>query len=247
MPERKPLIGLTPLMDIERDSLWMLPGYMDGIVQAGGIPVMLPLTDGDDTLRQIAGTYDGFLFTGGQDVCPSLYGEEPLECVTVCPARDRMETKLLRHVLAADRPVLGICRGIQLINAALGGTLFQDLPSQRVSAVPHRQDPPYDLPRHTDRILPDSPLFALLRRESLPVNSCHHQAIRDLSPELREMAVSEDGLIEAVWRPESRFLWAVQWHPEFSFRTNPAGAEIFRAFVESCRLSVSQAQRQNGG
>ena len=230
----KPVIGVTPLFDIERDSLWMLPGYMTGIQEAGGLPVMLPLTDDDHTLSQLTELCDGFLFTGGQDVSPSLYGEEPLDCVTVCPERDRMESKLLRYVLAADKPILGICRGIQLINAVLGGTLYQDLPTQRESTTPHRQKPPYDLPRHLDRILPDTPLYALLRRETLPVNSCHHQAVRALSPQLREMAVAEDGLIEAVWRPESRFLWAVQWHPEFSYKTDPAGAEVFRAFVASC-------------
>ena len=231
----KPLIGLTPLMDIERDSLWMLPGYMEGVEQAGGLPVMLPLTDDESALRQLAALCDGFLFTGGQDVSPALYGEEALECVTVCPARDRMETKLLPYALETGKPILGICRGIQLLNAALGGSLYQDLPTQRRSGTPHRQSPPYDQPRHTDRILPDTPLSALLRRETLPVNSCHHQGIKALAPQLRAMAVAEDGLIEAVWRPVSRFFWAVQWHPEFAFRTDPASAAIFRAFVESCK------------
>ncbi len=237
MRARKPVIGLTPLMDIERDSLWMLPGYMSGVQQAGGLPVMLPLTDDEAALRQIVESCDGFLFTGGQDVSPSLYDEEPMSCVAVCPERDRMETKLLQYVIAADKPLLGICRGIQLLNVALGGDLYQDLPTQWKSATSHRMDPPYNLPWHTNQILPDTPLHALLRSETLPVNSCHHQAVKTLAPSLRVMAVAADNLIEAVWRPESRFLWAVQWHPEFSYATDPASMEIFRAFVESCGSS----------
>ncbi len=144
-----------------------------------------------------------------------------------------METKLLPYALQTGKPILGVCRGIQLLNAALGGSLYQDLPTQRQSATPHRQSPPYDQPRHTDRILPDTPLHALLRRETLPVNSCHHQAIKDLAPALTAMAVSPDGLIEAVFARSQRFLWAVQWHPEFSFRKDPVSVEIVKAFVDA--------------
>jgi len=232
---QRPVIGVVPLYDELKESLWMLPGYMDAVEQAGGIPVMMPLTTDEQIIERLSEMYDGFLFTGGQDVDPRLYGEEPLpECGTVCTERDRMEQILLDRVLCLDKPILGICRGIQLINALLGGTLYQDLPAQFESSVEHHQTPPYDRPVHKVRLLEDTPLRDLLQTEELAVNSYHHQAVRILSPQLKTMAVSEDGLTEAVYREESRFLWAVQWHPEFSFRTDSASAEIVKAFVNSC-------------
>ena len=116
----KPLIGIIPLIDIERESYWMLPGYMKGIEEAGGTSVMLPLTSDKETLRKFVNYFDGFLFTGGHDVSPSLYREEVSDkCGECCPKRDEMETILLPMVLEQDKPVLGICRGLQLINAAL--------------------------------------------------------------------------------------------------------------------------------
>ena len=230
-----PLIGVIPLWDAERNSLWMLPGYMEGILAQGGLPVMLPLTEDAAVLEKACGLCAGFLLTGGQDVQPSLYGEEALAaCGEVCPARDRMESLVLRYALAANLPVLGICRGIQFLNAYLGGTLYQDLPSQHPSGTEHHQRPPYDLPCHSVRILPDTPLRDLLGSETLAVNSYHHQAIRSAAPELRPMAVSPDGLTEAVWMPGRRMVWGIQWHPEFSWRRDPASAAICRAFVSAC-------------
>ena len=231
----KRLIGLIPLVDEGRDSLWMLPGYMDGIRAEGGLPVMLPLTDDPGDLLQLAGQCDGFLLTGGHDVSPEFYGGERLPaCGATCPERDAMEACVLRRAMALDKPVLGICRGIQFVNAALGGTLWQDLPTQRPGGVVHQQKPPYDAPSHEVRVLPDTPLAKLLGADTLPVNSYHHQAVRDLAAPLKPMALSPDGLVEAVWHPGQRFLWAVQWHPEFAWRTNDAAMAIFRAFVEAC-------------
>ncbi len=232
---RKPLIGIVPLVDSEKDSFWMLPGYMEGTALAGGLPVMLPLTDDAEDLAQLAETCDGFLFSGGHDVSPAVYREEVTErCGETCPARDGMETALLRLALERDMPVLGICRGIQLINAILGGTLYQDLPTERPSDICHRQKPPYDRPVHQVSLVPDTPLRKLLDREKLPVNSCHHQAVKALSPELRPMAYSEDGLVEAVWLPGRRYVWAVQWHPEFCYR-NDESRRIFESFISACR------------
>ena len=144
---KRPLIGIVPLVDAQRESYWMLPGYMRGVEQAGGLPIMLPLTDDDAALRQLADTCDGFLLTGGQDVSPALYGAAPAPaCGETCPARDAMETKLLALALEQDKPVLGICRGIQFLNVYLGGTLYQDLPTEHPSAAEHHQKPPYDVP-----------------------------------------------------------------------------------------------------
>ncbi|MBQ3304433.1 MAG: gamma-glutamyl-gamma-aminobutyrate hydrolase family protein [Clostridia bacterium] len=231
----KPLIGLIPLVDAGRDSLWMLPGYMEGVASAGGLPVMLPLTDDEADLNRLCGLCDGFLLTGGQDVSPALYGQASIpECGETCPRRDAMEAGVLRRAMALDKPVLGICRGIQFINAALGGTLWQDLPSQHPSGTCHRQSVPYDAPSHDVAVLPDTPLAALLKRDALGVNSYHHQAVRELAPGLQPMALSPDGLVEALWHPDQRFLWAVQWHPEFAWKVSPEARAIFRAFVEAC-------------
>ena len=133
---RKPMIGILPLVDIERESYWMLPGYMRGVEEAGGLPVMLPLTANRPELEQLAAGFDGFLFTGGHDVNPALYGQTPSAlCQEVCEARDNMEKILFPLVFERNKAVLGICRGAQLINAVLGGTLYQDLPALRPSAV----------------------------------------------------------------------------------------------------------------
>ncbi len=231
----KPLIGVVPLFDETKDSLWMLPGYMDGITAAGGVPLMLPLTDDEETIKQLLGTVSGILLTGGHDVDPAVYGEEPVpECGIWCSARDRMESQLLGQALELDIPVLGICRGIQFLNAFLGGTLYQDLPTQHRSGIEHHQKPPYDVPVHEVSILKDSRLFELLQAETLEVNSYHHQAIKHKSDKLRTMAVSADGLIEAVDMPDKKFVWALQWHPEFSYLKDESSRKIFEEFIRHC-------------
>ena len=234
MNKLKPLIGVMPLWDDDKESVWMLPGYLEGIRQAGGIPVILPFTSENDELEQLAKMCDGFLFTGGHDVSPELYSEKPVDdSVICCKDRDEMESWYLKYAISSDKPLLGICRGIQFINAALGGTLYQDLPTQHSSGINHHQKPPYDIPVHTVSIVKDSPLGKLLDTEQLSVNSYHHQAVKDLSPRLKAMAISTDGLIEAVFMPEHRFLWAVQWHPEFSYLTDINSRKIFKAFIDS--------------
>ena len=230
----RPVVGVMPLWDDEKESVWMLPGYLDGIHQAGGIPVILPLSEDPEEIARLAGMCDGFLFTGGHDVTPEMYREEPLpELLSCCGIRDRMETVYLREALRAEKPVLGICRGIQLINAALGGTLYQDLPLQHPSDTNHHQRPPYDLPAHDVLVDPASPLYRCVQTERLPVNSCHHQAVKALAKDLAVMAAAPDGVVEAVCMPGYRFLWAVQWHPEFSWRTDPHSRAIFSAFTAS--------------
>ena len=230
----KPIVGVMPLWDDKKDSIWMLPGYLDGLMQAGGLPIMFPFTEDAQELEQLVNMCDGFLFTGGHDVSPELYHEAPLEgLVDVCPKRDVMEGIVLRMALERDKPVLGICRGIQFINAFLGGTLYQDLPTQHPSGTEHHQPQPYDRPIHDVGIIAGSPLHRCLGLEQLPVNSCHHQAVRRLAPSLEAMAYAPDGLVEAAYMPGKRFLWAVQWHPEFSYQTDAHSRAIFRAFAEA--------------
>ena len=124
---RQPIIGVTPLVDAAKESYWMLPGYFNGILQAGGLPLMLPLTIDASRIAQLCHLCDGILLTGGQDIQPELYGAEPLPCCGECsPERDTMELQLLELAFQQDLPVLGICRGLQLLNVCFGGTLYQD-------------------------------------------------------------------------------------------------------------------------
>ena len=229
----KPIIGVMPLWDDEKESIWMLPGYLTGIEQAGGIPVIFPLTTDETELTRLVDKCDGFLFTGGHDVFPGFYHEKPIAGVVCCERRDFMEKTVLEKAVAAEKSVLGICRGIQFINVFFGGTLYQDIPLQFSTATEHHQRPPYDVPVHDVEIVADSPLYKCLGTTKMPVNSYHHQAIKDLAPGLKAMAFSSDGLVEAVYKPDRRFLWAVQWHPEFCWKTDERGRKIFNAFVQS--------------
>ena len=232
----KPIVGVMPLWDDEKDSIWMLPGYLDGLNQAGGLPIIFPFTADEQELEQLVNRCDGFLFTGGHDVSPALYHETPMEgLVDSCPKRDAMESVVLRMALERDMPVLGICRGIQFINACLGGSLWQDIPTQHPSETEHHQAPPYDKPCHAVTVEKDSPLRDCLDVDSLPVNSCHHQAIKELAPALKAMAFSPDGLVEAAYMPGKKFLWAVQWHPEFLYQTDAPSRAIFQAFTDAMR------------
>jgi len=233
---KRPIIGVVPLWDAEKDSIWMLPGYMRGLEGAGAVPLILPLTDSEDTLKHAAGVVDGFLFTGGQDVNPKMYDEEKSDhCGEVCETRDRMETYLFREcVVNQDKPAFGICRGIQFINAVLGGSLYQDIPTELSGALGHSMKPPYDVPAHAVSVLPDSPLRKLVGKERLDVNSCHHQGIKRLADGLQTMAVADDGLVEAVYMPGRAFVWAVQWHPEKSLGDEDS-RKIFAVFVDAVR------------
>ena len=223
-----------PLWDDGKESIWMLPGYMDGISQAGGIPVIFPFSVDEQELDQLISLCDGFVFTGGHDVSPMFYGEEPLVgLVSTCEKRDVMEAVVLRNAINADKPVLGICRGIQFINAALGGTLYQDLPTQHPSRIEHHQKPPYDSPAHAVTVIKQSPLHECVKADQIYVNSYHHQGVKTVAPGLETMAVSQDGIVEALYKPDQRFFWAVQWHPEFSFRKDVNSRKIFEAFVDA--------------
>ena len=242
-----PLIGVTPLWDEERQSVWMLPDYLEGIQQAGGVPVVLPFglpsaaeNDGslEAAIEEMVERFDGFLFTGGPDVSPGLYGQDDMGGqIKTCPRRDEFEVPLLKKAVAAGKPIFGICRGLQLINAVLGGTLYRDLPSEHPSEIVHRQAKPYG--RYTHTVQVSGPLQVILsdliESNTLPVNTLHHQAVRELAPGLEAMAVTPDGLIEAFYAPGARFLWAVQWHPEYLFRNDEASRRLFARFVEACR------------
>lgn len=234
----KPMIGVLPLYDKKRESYWMLPDYMKGIEDAGGIPVMLPLTADIESIAMLANKFDGFLFTGGQDINPEIYGEQvETFCGELCNERDFMEKMLFQHVIELDKPTFGICRGLQLFNALLGGTLYQDMPTQLKTdnKIEHAQKPPYSKPVHNVYIEKGNPLYQIINTEVLAVNSYHHQGIKKLAENLIAVAKAQDGLIEAIAMPGKRFVLAVQWHPEFSYKSDNNSFKLFSEFIKMCK------------
>ena len=140
-----------------KNSYWMLPGYLEGLEGVDTIPIILPLTADGADIAQLVDLCDGFLFTGGQDVSPQLYGEEKPTCGELCPARDGLEWELLNRAIEQHKLTLGVCRGIPFLNACLGGTFYQDLPKEHLSEIKHSMKAPHDRAAYTVRILPDTP------------------------------------------------------------------------------------------
>ncbi|HXM53239.1 MAG TPA: gamma-glutamyl-gamma-aminobutyrate hydrolase family protein [Candidatus Binatus sp.] len=191
--------------------------YVRALVAAGCAPVLIPLLDDDERLHAIYERLDGIVFPGGADVAPGEYGEEPIDDLNVVEApRDRTELMLARWAVADDLPVLGICRGQQVLNVALGGSLWQDLRHQGATPVEHSDADgrARTALMHRVRLDPASRLAQLIDETDIAVNSLHHQAVKTIAPLLRVTGKSEDGVIEAIESPERSFLIAVQWHPE---------------------------------
>lgn len=230
----KPIVGVMPLWDEKRQSYWMLPGYIRLLEEQGAIPLIPPLTAEKGELDYFLDSCDGFLLTGGQDVEPAVYHREKTHlCGETAPLRDQMDQIILQGAVELDKAVLGICRGLQLMNSVYGGTLYQDLPTEHPSPISHRMQPPYDQAAHSVLFPAGTPLAQLLGTEQCGVNSCHHQGIQTLSPSFSPMAQAEDGLIEGIFMPHKTFVWGVQWHPEFSYLVRPESRAIVLAFVQA--------------
>lgn len=237
---KRPVIGITASHDTEHDKLFINSVYLRAIRNAGGIPMIFPMEVTEDDLRDLVTLTDGVLFTGGDDIHPFLYGEETdAKCGNVSQPRDSMEMALVPLVMEFGKPIFGICRGIQILNTAMGGTLYQDSPSQFKSelSIAHRQPFAYKVPSHTVDITPGTLLSRILGEEhaSIAVNSMHHQAIKDVAPGLEVCGYAPDKMIEAVYAPDYPFLLGVQWHPEHLTTSQPDAAKLFAAFVDACR------------
>ena len=231
----KPIVGISPLYDEEKRGLWMRPGYLDVLYACGAIPLVLPFDSDAVDVEQVLGLCDGLILAGGADVNPRLYGEDPIDqCGPTQSIRDELEYRLLDKALDADMPVLGICRGSQILNVYCGGTLYQDLATQLPDTINHAMEPPFEVPCHKVVLEEGEPLHQLLGVDELPVNSIHHQAIRDVAPTLVPLARSHDGVIEGVWMPGKRFVWGVQWHPEWIWDVDDRQRQIVSNFVRIC-------------
>ncbi|MDD6189547.1 MAG: gamma-glutamyl-gamma-aminobutyrate hydrolase family protein [Clostridiales bacterium] len=231
-----PVIGIVPMFDDKRENYRIRPEYMDAVSCAGGIPVMLHPSEDEAVLNQLIESCDGFIFSGGQDIEPAFYGEEKLDFCEECMAeRDSYEIKFLKLVLDCNKPVLGICRGIQVFNVLLGGSLYQDVPSQLGAAVKHRAGVVGETAMHRVAVCENTPLSRLTGDSVINVNSFHHQAIKMPAPGLKIMAKAEDGVIEAVYLPEKSFAMAVQWHPERMYKSDKDALALFEALVEAAK------------
>ena len=208
------------------------PDYVHAVTAAGGLPVLLPASEAPECAEEALARLDGLLLSGGGDVDPALYGEAPLPALGGQePDRDRWEIALARTALAAGVPVLGICRGIQVLNVAAGGTLVQDLPSQRPESMQHAQKAPRWYPSHRIVIARETRLAQLLQVESIRVNSFHHQALAQVAPGWRVSAHSDDGVVEAIELPGHPFAVGVQFHAENMVRREPLFLRLFAALT----------------
>ena len=238
-----PLIGITTDRMFRSSGLLqqgITQAYIESVYQAGGCPVLIPLGGPVDAYAELVLRLDGILFTGGGDVHPAAYASQPHPKVTyVDEDRDRVEIALLPLAMQRRVPFLGVCRGLQVINVALGGTLFEDIADQRPDSLNHDYSPGY--PRnylaHPIDIRSESLLSQALGLQQVQVNSLHHQAVRRLADGLAPTAFASDGVIEALELPGYPFGLAVQWHPEW-LREHLCMRALFRAFVEA-----AEAQR----
>lgn len=238
---KRPIIGCTTYRkNVSQarpiDVYGLMPSYTEAVTKAGGIPLLIPLGLSEDELEIILNQVDGLLLSGGGDVAPGSYnGRNDIPMWGIDRERDRTELFLSRLAVNREVPFLAICRGLQVLNVALGGTLLEDIKSLVPDALNH--DLPEHLPRsflaHTVKLVPDSTLVRHMQMRESQVNSIHHQAIRDLAPELTITANSPDGIIEAVEIDGSAFAVGVQWHPENLVDNDPAMLALFAGLTEA--------------
>jgi len=232
----RPLIGVTTWRSPRppnRFQYAVSSEYVAAVEEAGGIAVTLPAQP--KAVPELIAGLDALILTGGKDIDPVHYGQ-PLHPAThgIDPDRDRFELDLTRMAVERGLPLLGICRGIQVLNVALGGTLIQDIPAQVLAALVHQSPDDAPIATHHVRLQPNSRLAALIQCTDLLTNSGHHQAIQSLSPALRAVGWSQDDVVEAVESTNQAFVIGVQWHPELLFRDAAPHRRLFVGLVEAC-------------
>ena len=239
---RTPVIGVTGHWVTHGTSrdLSVRERYVRGVVMGGGVPVVLAPETSERRIGEVLDDVDGVLLTGGNDIDPALWGERVLnDTVRIDEERDAFELPLARLAVERDLPVLAICRGCQVLNVALGGSLWQDIPTQIPTASQHRQHAPMETLAHDVWVAEGSRLATVLGTSGsrpVPVNTSHHQAVRLAGAGLHSSAYCKDGVIEAVEAPERRFVLGVQWHPEWLAEAWPEHRRLFEALVQAARV-----------
>lgn len=230
----RPIIGISGSHNMEDTLFAIRENYVNAVLRAGGIPVLLPETADRETVCALLDVIDGLLLSGGGDVRPAHFGEEPIPaCGEPDDLRDAFELQIIPEAVKRQMPIFGVCRGIQVLAVALGGTLIQDIESQRgIPKAVHSQEPPYSEPVHTVRFEENGLFASITGVTSMRTNSMHHQAIKDPGEYLIVEGYAEDGIIEAVRGKEDDSILAVQFHPEFLAEHSEQAARIFGYFVE---------------
>ena len=233
----RPLIGITCDYCSDNNSIMLNSDYYLAVYKAGGQPLLIPYIDCDDEFSLVS-LLDGIMFTGGDDIDPVYYGEVTHPKLgKINPIRDEFELKLCRLALEENKPVLGICRGVQVMNVALGGTLYQDLEEELKTdtLVKHRQSAPAWYATHLVRFEAGSRVNLIFGQGSIRVNSFHHQAVKEVAHAFRATGWSSDGVIEVIESDKYKFALGVQWHPERMFVRDRAMLLLFISFVEACK------------
>lgn len=249
-----PIIGISTIDDHDAAGMHaprfsLNQSYAKAVEAAGGIPILIPQIEEAESLRRIYEMLDGILLPGGLDIHPKYYGQEPHPALDPTDlGLDFVETTIIPWALEDDMPVMGICRGEQVLNVVMGGTLIQDIYTQYSTTIDHRESFKRrirDFLAHDIAIDPDSRLRTLVGEDRIWVNTSHHQAVDRVAPGLRATAWSPDGIVEGVEAPERRFLMAVQCHPEEMWRKHPWARTLFKTFVDtSAEVMQSQARRR---
>lgn len=229
---KQPLIGITTYVKYPEANYSLPITYVNAVLRAGGLPVLIPPCQMDET--QLLTRLDGVIFSGGGDIDPNLYGQVKHEALyDVYPERDAVEIRLARQIIASHLPTLAICRGMQIINVAAGGTLIQHLQDVVEEQVLHRNKNNLHV-MHEVKLSPDS-LLASFLPETFTIASKHHQAIDKIAKDFRAVGFARDGMIEAVEHRDHPFLIAVQWHPEITAQDDPLQQRIFDKFIKACQ------------
>lgn len=245
----RPVIGLTGTRHM-RNTTTGLPlqgvalsdDYTQAVEATGGIPLVIPYPKDESSLAFLAARLDGLLLSGGEDIDPATFGEDPHYGLgTVVPERDRMEIALVQMMRAQGKPILGICRGLQVLNAALGGTLYQDIIREHKGRIQHSQKSARNHLSHRVKIEEGSKLAACFEGETMiKVNSFHHQAVKRVAPSMKAVAWDAEGLVEGIESTDDQFVLAVQWHPENLWRDDDRVLGLFRGLVEYAEQQMNK-------
>ncbi|MFC7394478.1 gamma-glutamyl-gamma-aminobutyrate hydrolase family protein [Scopulibacillus cellulosilyticus] len=233
----RPIIGITS--DIEAQKFYVKKPYVSSIMDAGGLPYIFPQTHDTAIIQDLLDHVNGLLLTGGSDIDPSLYGEEPQPGLgQIKPDRDQFEMLLIQEALKRNMAIFAICRGSNMLNVAAGGNIIQDILSQNPHPLQHYQLAPRDYCSHQIVINTGTLLHQIIQLDKMKVNSFHHQAVKNPAPGFQISAASSDGVIESIESTVHRFVLGVQWHPGDLVQKDSYAKQLFQSFVNACQSNM---------